>query len=436
MSASFDDEQRELSQLWKKARKDGCMSPWQQAKAYGLKEAWEELHGDRVHGKMQWIADRVYVQGPGRHHPHASSIGKLVCKMDEDEDWFPGKVYGGLGGRPSALSETNKAVIASSAMAMKERGVEPTYGLVIAQCPNASINPATGCPVGKQVVYDILESRCYDLDPDAPWSHQKRLAKVAVLPQDVPKRVAFGKHMLSLKHTPNWYFRHVIWTDICNNVLPTTVRKANAQALAQKGGAGWMSSDAKHESVNMRGSKKDLVLAGKECTRVYWMPVLARGKLHLELLGSGFAGDHVSGMPDFVRKLRSSINARFRADQPCIVFVDLGGGFYQGGNITHEFKQALREHKLKAFHGDDASVQPGHSGDLWPHETAVSWVRERLRLTLPTEPWAETEEDFEGRLKAAATWVNAHHDVDGLCRQMPQRMHDLVHVVKGGRLDK
>ena len=158
-----------------------------------------------------------------------------------------------------------------------------------------------------------------------------------------------------------------------------------------------MSSGAQHESVNMRGSKQDLVLAGEECTRVYCL---------------------------------------LDADQPGIVFIDLGGGFYQGGNITHEFKQALREHELRAFHGDDASVQPGHSGDFWPHETAVSWVRERLRLTLPTEPLAETEEDFEGRLKAAATWVNAQRDVDGSCRQMPQRMHDLVHVVRGGRLDK
>ena len=140
--------------------------------------------------------------------------------------------------------------------------------------------------------------------------------------------------MLSLKHAPNGYFRRVVWTDICNNVLPATVRKANAQALAQKGGAGWMSSDAKHESVNMRGSKKDLVLAGKECTRVYWMPVLARGELHLELLGSAFAGDNSSGMPGFVRKPRSPINAGFRADQPGTAFVDLGGGFSQGGNVA------------------------------------------------------------------------------------------------------
>ena len=59
-----------------------------------------------------------------------------------------------------------------------------------------------------------------------------------------------------------------------------------------------------------------------------------------------------------------------------------------------------------------------------------------MRLTLPCEPWNETEEEFTGRLKAAATWVNAHHDVEGLCREMPQRMHDLVHVTKGGRLNK
>ena len=166
------------------------------------------------------------------------------------------------------------------------------------------------------------------------------------------------------------------------------------------------------------------------------MPVLARGKLHLELLGSEFVGDHVNGMSTFVHKLKTSLNARFRSDQPTTVFVDLGGGFYQGGSITPEFKAALREHGLKAFHGEDASVQPGHSGDLWLHETAVAWVRHRLRLTLPQEPWREAEDAFEARLKAAAAWVNDNHDVDGLCREMPQRMYDLVHVAKGARLDK
>ena len=55
---------------------------------------------------------------------------------------------------------------------------------------------------------------------------------------------------------------------------------------------------------------------------------------------------------------------------------------------------------------------------------------------MPREPWNETEESFEERLKAAAAWVNEKHDVDGLCREMPRRMNDLVHVTKGARLNK
>ena len=39
MAEDCGDSQRELAQLWKKARKDGCMPPWEQAKVSGLKEA-------------------------------------------------------------------------------------------------------------------------------------------------------------------------------------------------------------------------------------------------------------------------------------------------------------------------------------------------------------------------------------------------------------
>ena len=163
MAEDFECEQRELAQLWKKARKDGCMPPWQQAKVFGLRESWQETHGDMTHGQATWIAERVYVQGQPKKHPSDEAVRKLLKKMADDEDWFPGKVYGSLGGRPSQIPDTNKAAMATSAMALKNRGVEPTYSLVIAQCPNASINPVTGEAVSKQVVYDILESRCYDI---------------------------------------------------------------------------------------------------------------------------------------------------------------------------------------------------------------------------------------------------------------------------------
>ena len=45
-------------------------------------------------------------------------------------------------------------------------------------------------------------------------------------------------------------------------------------------------------------------------------------------------------------------------------------------------------------------------------------------VTLPPGLWEGTEEEFGARLEAAAGWVNQHHDVDGLCKEMPRRMHD------------
>ena len=165
----------------------GCMSPWQQARVCDLSEAWDEMHGGTTYGKAKWISERVHVQGPGRKHPTPEAVGQLIKKTTEDPDWFPGKIYGSLGGRPPLVSETNKSIMANSAMAMKERGIEPTCSSIIARCPNASINPIAGEPISKQVVHDILENRCYDIDPNMPWSHQKRLAKGAVLPQDIPK---------------------------------------------------------------------------------------------------------------------------------------------------------------------------------------------------------------------------------------------------------
>ena len=54
MADAFADEQRQLGQAWKKARKDGCLAPWQQARVYGLSEAWAEIHGETTYGKVMW----------------------------------------------------------------------------------------------------------------------------------------------------------------------------------------------------------------------------------------------------------------------------------------------------------------------------------------------------------------------------------------------
>ena len=75
MADAFADEQRQLGQAWKKARKDGCLAPWQQARVYGLSEAWAEIHGETTYGKVKWIAERVTLQGPGQKHPSPQAVG-------------------------------------------------------------------------------------------------------------------------------------------------------------------------------------------------------------------------------------------------------------------------------------------------------------------------------------------------------------------------
>ena len=51
---------------------------------------------------------------------------------------------------------------------------------------------------------------------------------------------------------------------------------------------------------------------------------------------------------------------------------------------------------------------------------------------LPREPWTETKDDLEARLRTTVAYTNAKYNVD--CREMPTRMHDLVHKADGGDL--
>ena len=142
-------------------------------------------------------------------------------------------------------------------------------------------------------------------------------------------------------------------------------------------------------------------------------------------------------MNTFVQQLHASANTRFQRGwpQPDIVFVDRGGSFYAGdGKITYEFAVSLRENNFSSFHGNDGSVQPGRSGELWLHETVVPWVHDRLNNSLAKELLHEDEEHFAKRLKATTDLANAHFDVKSLRREMPARMHQLVKVKHGDRL--
>ena len=186
----------------------------------------------------------------------------------------------------------------------------------------------------------------------------------------------------------------------------------------------------------MRGDRSKLKQKAFGTIRVWWAPILTRGKLHIEILGKDFPGEKVEGVAQFVTKVRHAVNARFPGDdQPSILFTDRGQAFYTlAGHITGEYQAALQEHSFKAFAGDNASTQPGKMGDVLLHETAVSWIRYREGKTRPKEPWHESVADFGVRLKAICQDINDTLEVDDLCRAFPKRLHKLKDR-EGDRLD-
>ena len=435
-AASDKDEQQPLADLWLKTKR-GRLPPWAEAKAWALREAWREFKPDSTYGLLEFVATRVEKQG-GKA-PTASAISQLFDKFDSDPSWFPGKVYGSYGGSRPALNGRSQAAIASAAMALKRDGLEPTFPLVVAQCPQASLNPATGRTVAPKRVYDVMREKCFDESEDRPWKHRARLSKTMLTEEEEEaRRLRYGRLVQSFRHTDTYYENKLVWSDICNTILPRTVKRAQQQAQARKGGKGWISDGSQEKSINLRGPKESLKQNSWDSVRFWWAPVLLRDKVHVELLGTEFPGETPAGAAILVQKIRAAINIRCRGDdKPNVLMVDRGKGFYspQQGKIQSLFAAALREHGLKPFMGADASQQPGSLQELMLHETVVSWARRRLTLTTPKRPWDETVEQYGNRLQAAFRYINEHHDVEGLSKEFPQRIQTLIDN-QGGKLAK
>ena len=167
--------QEKLQALWLSGKK-GSLSAREQAKAWAMREVWPE--DQPTHGMYTFIAKRVTKVGGGR--PTGEAVKAFLDKMDQDPEWFPGKANYEDNGRPRVLRGPKVAAIRNSAMALKERSVEPTCALMVGACPAAVENPDNGRPVGKKRVYDVFRERCYDETPDKPWKHRARLSRKAL----------------------------------------------------------------------------------------------------------------------------------------------------------------------------------------------------------------------------------------------------------------
>ena len=90
-----------------------------------------------------------------------------------------------------------------------------------------------------------------------------------------------------------------------------TEQKATEQALARKGAKGWASDGSELASYNLRGKKEVLKQCGWGTQRVWWAPILTRGKLHVVTFDESFPGEEPQGVAKLVPKLLAAVNVRF-----------------------------------------------------------------------------------------------------------------------------
>ena len=142
-----------------------------------------------------------------------------------------------------------------------------------------------------------------------------------------------------------------------------------------------MSDGFQRDDKNLRGDKRAVKMNSWDTLRVWWAPVLARGKLSVVLLPADFPGDRPEGAEPLVSKVRAVLSARFRgASKPCTLVVDRGAGFYNAGTggITPRVQGRTRRPWPSSIHGrrrlpaawlavgDDAPRNGSFMDQAWP----------------------------------------------------------------------
>ena len=90
-----------------------------------------------------------------------------------------------------------------------------------------------------------------------------------------------------------------------------------------------MSQRSQAHSQNLRQPKHVLEMRSSDTVRVWWVPILTRGKYHVEPLPENFPGETEEGAAIMVAKVRAALNVRFPAgNAPRVLFTDRGNGFF------------------------------------------------------------------------------------------------------------
>jgi len=377
----------------------------------------------------------------GGGHPGQPTISALLSAIDSDPEWYPGKNMDEKdhGGRPPLFTPQMKQAVANAAMALKREGFEPTANAVAERCPIAATNPETGEAFSDKVIHEVFGSRCFDDGAEEPWGHMEPYHKTALSPEAKMLRLKYSVAEEGVGNSGAWYNQNVVWVDPCATILSDSLKIGFDENQASYGrGKRWMSPDMRGASRNLRASPYANKQARYGDEKVFWFVILARGKVGYLIMRRGWRQTG-AGMAEFVDQLEDKLKSMLRNPSrlPRVIGSDRGPGFYQSstGHIVVEYNDALKRNGFRAYAGEDASKQPADMADVWPHETAVSWIRAYLKKH-PLQKGcgiAAMKEAFARTMNDCMSHINAEYDVADLSACYPKRMADL-RARKGERL--
>ena len=424
-----------LRSTWKSGRK-GTLAPMEQAKVWGLIYVKKKLKYKISQSDMCKAVTKI-----GGGHPGQSAISKLEEIFDNDPSWYPGKASDdgdAPGPNPIFTSQCQQAV-ANSAMALKRSGFEPTAAAVKERCKIATWNPKTQEPFCDRLIYKVFRERCFDEDAGDPWDQRTPFNKTALSPPLVQMRLDWAKAQKKLKRSENWFFQNVIYIDPCNTILSDSLKIGFDENQASFGKAKrWMSSDSQRSARNLRASPYATKQARYGDKRVWWFIVLTRGKVAIMMMPDQWAqtGD---GMAEFVAMLEPLLRKMVGTDArlPRVLLSDRGPGFYQAstGHIVEAYRKAVTDKGFRTYAGNDASKQAPDMPDIWPHETAVSWIRALMKKRPMTKGngLVQMQKEFEAAMASSVKHINDNYDVASLCKSLPRRLDEVI-AAKGERL--
>ena len=428
--------QHDLSLLWKHAP-EGRLSPLEQMKAFAMREVMRKTRDGEVN--LATIANFVTTEGKPRQHPSREAIRRLFLRLDDDDDWFPGKSYQESFGPKPLMTPAKRKQIASTAMDIKKAGDEPSTQAVIAKCPVSTYNPVTRLPFSDASILDVFKTECYDITPENPWCFQRCLQKTWLPPPIRELRLQWAQTELRNLQPPVWYFNNIIWFDPNHTVIPAGAKKAADQSQLYKGTRRYISNDAKMYSRNLRAPAYAKSQCGWGDRRIRWILLLTRGLIHVEVMPEGWTEDS-KGMAMFVERLPGILDRALgkTVPKPKVLFTDRGSAMFtpKTAIVQDAYGAAVEAAGFRLYTGRDASAQPADVADVLLHETAISSFRKLLNKERPKgQPWKESYVQFRARVRRVVGMCNSKYDFQRLCCEYPARLKVLKEK-EGDRLRK